>query len=185
MNAKLTTEIVSFPILQTDTKKISAVSIFFETMPYRLNESTGYIDYDQVTYSFSFSHWTFVENHGRPEEVVESKQYFVVQPKTKLDLYLMASKHHSFSTLLNNFMIHAYLYNLEVRMIGTVYYYTMNPWSMIVFSLSAFFFPAVKNKPWLMKLSFSFTKICPATEIIRVDFDDLCFLCSLSTFCCF
>ncbi|OAY68660.1 Serine hydroxymethyltransferase, mitochondrial [Ananas comosus] len=33
---------------QTDTKKISAVSIFFETMPYRLNESTGYIDYDQV-----------------------------------------------------------------------------------------------------------------------------------------
>nr|XP_048322314.1 serine hydroxymethyltransferase, mitochondrial-like [Ziziphus jujuba var. spinosa] len=35
-------------ILQTDTKKISAVSIFFETMPYRLDESTGYIDYDQL-----------------------------------------------------------------------------------------------------------------------------------------
>ncbi|KAM7279174.1 hypothetical protein ACFE04_006308 [Oxalis oulophora] len=33
---------------QTDTKKISAVSIFFETMPYRLNENTGYIDYDQM-----------------------------------------------------------------------------------------------------------------------------------------
>ncbi|KAG6764949.1 hypothetical protein POTOM_028963 [Populus tomentosa] len=33
---------------QTDNKKISAVSIFFETMPYRLNESTGYIDYDQL-----------------------------------------------------------------------------------------------------------------------------------------
>ncbi|CAA2985378.1 serine hydroxymethyltransferase, mitochondrial-like [Olea europaea subsp. europaea] len=33
---------------QTDTKKISAVSIFFETMPYRLDESSGYIDYDQV-----------------------------------------------------------------------------------------------------------------------------------------
>ncbi|KAL2488756.1 Serine hydroxymethyltransferase 2 [Forsythia ovata] len=28
---------------QTDTKKISDVSIFFETMPYRLDESTGYI----------------------------------------------------------------------------------------------------------------------------------------------
>jgi glycine hydroxymethyltransferase len=32
---------------QTDTKKISAVSIFFESMPYRLDESTGLIDYDQ------------------------------------------------------------------------------------------------------------------------------------------
>jgi hypothetical protein len=36
--------------LQTDTKKISATSIFFETMPYRLDESTGLIDYDQVLY---------------------------------------------------------------------------------------------------------------------------------------
>ncbi|KAI8015462.1 hypothetical protein LOK49_LG05G03132 [Camellia lanceoleosa] len=33
---------------QTDTKKIYAVSIFFETMAYRLDESTGYIDYDQL-----------------------------------------------------------------------------------------------------------------------------------------
>jgi glycine hydroxymethyltransferase len=31
---------------QTETKKISAVSIFFETFPYRLNENTGVIDYD-------------------------------------------------------------------------------------------------------------------------------------------
>ncbi|KAE8716301.1 Serine hydroxymethyltransferase 2 [Hibiscus syriacus] len=35
-------------VIQTDTKKISAVSIFFETMPYRLDDSTGYIDYDQL-----------------------------------------------------------------------------------------------------------------------------------------
>lgn len=32
---------------QTDTKKISAVSKYFETMPYRLDEETGLIDYDQ------------------------------------------------------------------------------------------------------------------------------------------
>jgi len=33
---------------QTDTKKISAVSVFFETFPYRLNEETGVIDYDTM-----------------------------------------------------------------------------------------------------------------------------------------
>jgi len=33
---------------QTDTKKISAVSAFYETMPYRLDESTGLIDYDEI-----------------------------------------------------------------------------------------------------------------------------------------
>lgn len=31
---------------ETDVRKISVVPIFFETMPYRLDESTGYIDYD-------------------------------------------------------------------------------------------------------------------------------------------
>jgi glycine hydroxymethyltransferase len=33
---------------QTDTKKISAVSVFFETFPYRLDEATGLIDYDRM-----------------------------------------------------------------------------------------------------------------------------------------
>jgi len=33
---------------QTATKKISMVSKFFESMPYRLNESTGTIDYDEM-----------------------------------------------------------------------------------------------------------------------------------------
>jgi glycine hydroxymethyltransferase len=33
---------------QTATKKISMVSRFFESMPYRLDESTGLIDYDQM-----------------------------------------------------------------------------------------------------------------------------------------
>lgn len=33
---------------QTPTKKISYVSKYFETLPYRLDESTGYIDYDKL-----------------------------------------------------------------------------------------------------------------------------------------
>jgi len=32
----------------TDTKRVSATSVFFESMPYRLDESTGIIDYDQL-----------------------------------------------------------------------------------------------------------------------------------------
>ena len=33
---------------QTPTKKISMISKYFETLPYRLDESTGLIDYDKL-----------------------------------------------------------------------------------------------------------------------------------------
>lgn len=33
---------------QTKTKKVSAVSSYFEILPYRLNEKTGLINYDKM-----------------------------------------------------------------------------------------------------------------------------------------
>jgi len=38
---------------QTPTKKISAVSTYFECLPYRLDESTGIIDYDRMEANFA------------------------------------------------------------------------------------------------------------------------------------
>ncbi|KAG5832857.1 serine hydroxymethyltransferase, cytosolic [Anguilla anguilla] len=40
----------------TEKKKISASSIFFESMPYKVNPVTGYIDYDQLEQNASLFH---------------------------------------------------------------------------------------------------------------------------------
>jgi len=66
---------------QTDKKKISAVSIYFETMPYRLDESTGIIDYDALEKSAALyrpklivagaSAYSRLYDYGRMREIAD------------------------------------------------------------------------------------------------------------------
>lgn len=48
---------------QTEKKKISAVSIFFESLPYRVNEATGIIDYDMLEKTAAVGHASCFHMH--------------------------------------------------------------------------------------------------------------------------
>ena len=57
---------------QTDKKKISAVSIFFETFPYRVEEKSGRIDYDMMAKTAEVSahlHYAHTQQQDRSVDV--------------------------------------------------------------------------------------------------------------------
>lgn len=78
---------------QTDTKKISAVSKYFETLPYRLDEKTGLIDYDALEKSSQIY---------RPKVIVAGASAYarnidyarMKQIASKCNAYLMADMAH-------------------------------------------------------------------------------------------
>ena len=55
---------------QTPTKKISMTSQYFETMPYRLDESTGLIDYDALEASAKLFRPKLIVAARRPTRVL-------------------------------------------------------------------------------------------------------------------
>jgi glycine hydroxymethyltransferase len=69
---------------QTPTKKISAISSYFETMPYRLDEKTGLIDYEMLSETASLfrpkvliagaSAYPRFIDYGRMHKVIKIKE---------------------------------------------------------------------------------------------------------------
>ena len=74
---------------QTGTKKVSAISEYFETVPYRLDEKTGRIDYDALE---------FVASLYRPKIIIAGASAYprkfdyerMKKITDKIDAYLMA-----------------------------------------------------------------------------------------------
>jgi len=78
---------------QTPTKKISMVSVYFETMPYRLNEATGYIDYDALEASATlFRPKIIIAGTSAYSRHIDYKR--MRQICDKVDAYLLADMAH-------------------------------------------------------------------------------------------
>ncbi|KAK7315681.1 hypothetical protein VNO77_34248 [Canavalia gladiata] len=66
---------------QTDTKKISAVSIFFKTKPYRSSESIGYID----CYQLEESAYAHLYNSARIRKVCDEQKVVSLADVARLE----------------------------------------------------------------------------------------------------
>ena len=87
---------------QTDTKKISAVSIFFESMPYRLDESTGLIDYDaceRLAAAYrpkvliaGASAYSRLYDYARMREIADQSNAYLLADMAHISHHLVAAK---------------------------------------------------------------------------------------------
>ncbi|KAK3316999.1 serine hydroxymethyltransferase-domain-containing protein [Apodospora peruviana] len=78
---------------QTPTKKISFISKYFETLPYRLDESTGYIDYDKLEeYAMSYRPKIIVAGTSAYSRLIDYARMREICDKA--NCYLMADMAH-------------------------------------------------------------------------------------------
>eukprot|EP01138_Halocafeteria_seosinensis_P010783 gb/GECG01011013.1/.p1 GENE.gb/GECG01011013.1/~~gb/GECG01011013.1/.p1 ORF type:complete len:521 (+),score=71.46 gb/GECG01011013.1/:1-1563(+) len=78
---------------QTDKKKISSVSIFFETFPYRLNEETGTIDYDKLEeYASLYRPKMIIAGASAYSRLIDYER--IKQIADKHDAYLLSDMAH-------------------------------------------------------------------------------------------
>ncbi|KAM9882940.1 serine hydroxymethyltransferase, mitochondrial [Verticillium dahliae] len=78
---------------QTPTKKISAISKYFETVPYRLNETTGIIDYDKLEeMAIIYRPKIIVAGASAYSSLIDYKR--IREICDKVDAYLLADMAH-------------------------------------------------------------------------------------------
>lgn len=127
--------------MQTDTKKISAVSIFFETMPYRLNESTGYIDYDQVCSSFTVTRF-FLSSKKKKSDIGPTGKilFFLVHHllcSQMVFLPLLATVDHFFQWFKSEaFVFHSICFHKNMKSWN---WFQFKPWPSQLIMLLSFY----------------------------------------------